>query len=74
MKYINLNYYCVKVEAFNRTPVRFNNKELSSTNGSHPITADTAKNFELAINYFGGNYYKTQSWDEFYKVFKGQIK
>lgn len=102
--YINLNYYCIKVEAFDKTPIRFNNKELLSTNGFHPITAEylkgqtplsfptqlffdeklailnflkgynTAKNYEFAINYFGGNYYKTQSWDEFYKVFRGQIK
>jgi thioredoxin-related protein len=102
--YINLNFYSIKVEAFDKTPIRFNNKELLSTNGFHPITAEflkgqtplsfptllffdekftilnflkgynTAKNLELAVNYFGGNYYKTQNWDEFLKNFKGQIK
>lgn len=103
MTYINSNFYLVKVEIHDQKPIRFNNKELLSTNGFHPITAEylkgqipislptqiffdeqltilnflkgynSPKNFELALNYFGGNHYKKQSWNEFMKLFQGRV-
>ncbi|PWK17627.1 thioredoxin-related protein [Arcicella aurantiaca] len=102
--YINQNYYSIKADAFDKNSIRFNDKELVSTNGFHPITTifqkgqsplsfptllffdekltilnfikgyNSAKNIDLAINYFGGNHYKTQNWNEFSKTFQGQIK
>jgi thioredoxin-related protein len=104
IKYINQNYYMVKVEAFDKVSIRFNNKELVSTNGFHPLTSEYLKdqiplsfptqlffdekfsflnflkgynkadNFEMAITYFGGNYYKTTNWDTFIKGFNSRIK
>ena len=102
--YINLHYYIVKVEAFDKTAIKFKNKELLSTNGFHPLTSEylkgqvplsfptqlffdenlnflnflkgynTAQNFEMAIAYFGEDYYKTHSWSTFIKSFKGKTK
>lgn len=102
--YINSHYYIVKVEAFDKTSIRFKNKELSSTNGFHPLTSEylkgqvplsfptqlffdenlnflnflkgysTPQNFEMAIAYFGEDYYKTQGWSAFLQSFKGKIK
>lgn len=103
--YINDNYYLVKAEAFDKAPIRFNGKELFSTNGFHPITSvylkdpkgtplssptqlffdekltllnflkgyTTAKNFEMALSYFGDNYYKKMDWDKFIFGFKGKL-
>ena len=100
--YMNQHYYLVKVEAFNKSTVQFNNKELKSTNGFHPLTSEyltlplsfptqlffdekltylnflkgynTAQNFEIALAYYGGNYYKTSNWVDFLKLFKGKVK
>jgi thioredoxin-related protein len=41
--YINLNFYLVKAELFDKKPVIFNSKKLLSTNGFHPITAEYLK-------------------------------
>lgn len=102
--YINQHYYMAKAEAFDKSPIHFKNRELLSTNGFHPLTAEylkeqtplsfptqlffdeqlnflnflkgynTAQNFEMALAYFGEDYYKTANWDIFLKTFKGKVK
>lgn len=41
--YLNQHYYTVKIEAFDKRTIRFKNRELLSTNGFHPITAEYLK-------------------------------
>jgi thioredoxin-related protein len=102
--YINQYYYMVKVDVFDKSSLRFKNKELLSTNGFNPLTAEylknntplsfptqlffdeqlnflnflkgynTAPNFEMAITYFGENYYKSTNWNIFIKEFKHKAK
>jgi hypothetical protein len=35
---------------------------------------NTAANFEIAIAYFGEDFNKTATWDQFLKIYKGKIK
>ena len=43
VKYLNKHYYLAKIDVFNKTPFRFKNKVLLSTNGFHPLTAEYLK-------------------------------
>lgn len=100
--YINQHYYLVKVEVSDKSTIQFNDKELKSTNGFHPLTSEyltlplsfptqlffdehlhylnflkgynTPQNFEIALAYYGDNYYKTANWADFLKSFKGKVK
>lgn len=100
--YMKQHYYFVKVEASDKSTIQFNNKELKSTNGFHPLTSEyltlplsfptqlffdekftylnflkgynTPQNFEIALAYYGENYYKTYNWVDFLKLFKGKVK